>query len=188
LLFKVGSSYEEAENYPILYSGFVDTTMSSPNTLNYPYSYWEYRYIDNARILENSLRMQLNFSDRVLIDGWATYRWNEIKTVDEHGNAVSGNEIPYLPQLEVKLRLQWYFFRNHKLQISGEYVGERFDDVANSIELKNHILVGAMVNFEISRQVNLRFFGNNLLDQDYQIYHTYSAPGINGGAGIEIKL
>lgn len=190
LVLKVNSTYEESENYPILYSSFQDTTIKIVpfQSLSYQYPYWEYRYINNARILENSLRMQLNFSNRFLIDGWATYRWNEIKTVDERGNMVSGNEIPYLPQLEGTLRLQWYFFQHHRLELKGEYVGERFDDVANSIKLKDHVLVSALVNFEIARQVNLRFFGNNLLDQDYQVYHTYSAPGISGGAGIEIKL
>ena len=132
--------------------------------------------------------MELRFSNSVLFDGWATYRWSEIETIDENGNAVSANKIPYLPQLEGMLKLKWYFLRNHRLQISAQYIGERFDDVANSIELRDHILIGALVNFEITRQVNLRFFGNNLLDQDHQVYHTYSAPGISGGAGIEIKL
>lgn len=188
LRFDISSDYSEFENLPVVYSSYIDTSASRPSTLNYVYPYWEYRYINNAKIWENSFRAVLKLPEKFLVEGWLTYRWNEITTNDERGNAVSGNEIPYFPLISALAKIEWHFFENHKLQITGEYAWERFNDVTNSIKLKDYFLIGAMVNFGLTKQISLRFFGNNLLDQRYELFHTYSAPGISGGGGIEIKL
>lgn len=185
--FRLSSTYEQYENYAVLYAGFSDSSTAG-NTLNYPYSYWEFRYVEDAKLLENALRIMVQFPRKVLIDGWLTYRWSELNAVDERDQPVEGNRIPYLPELSSRLKLTWYFFGNHWLQIFGEYGGERFNDVANSTKLSDYVLLDALANFAIARQVNLRFFGRNLLDQDYELYHTYSAPGISGGIGLEIKF
>lgn len=188
LRFDISSDYGEFENFPVLYSSYVDTSISGFLTLNYVYPYWEYRYIDNAKIWESSFRAVLKLPKQFLLEGWLTYRWNEIATNDERGKAVSGNEIPYLPLISALAKIEWYFLANHKLQITGEYAGERFNDVANSLKLKDYFLIGAMLNIALTKQISLRFFGNNLLDQRYELFHTYSAPGVSGGGGIEIKL
>ena len=188
LHFGILSDYSEFENLPVVYSSYVDTSANGFLPLNYIYPYWEYRYINDARIWENSLRAVLRLPQRFLVEGWLTYRWNEIAASDERGTLVSGNEIPYLPVVSIQARIEWHFFENHTLQITGEYAGERFNDVANSVSLKDYLLVGAMVNFGLTDQISLRFFGNNLLDQRYELFHTYSAPGISGGGGIELKL
>lgn len=186
--FYLSSDYGEFENYPVVYSSYIDTSAAGFNTLNHIYPYWEYRYINNARVWENSFRAVLNLPARLLVEGWLTYRWNEITANDERGNAVLGNEIPYLPLVSALAKIEWHFLANHKLQITGEFAGERFNDVANTVKLKDYFLLGAMVNFGITKQLSLRFFGNNLLDQRYELFHTYLAPGISGGGGIEIKL
>lgn len=188
LHFSISSDYSEFENLPVVYSSYVDTSTAGSAPLNYVYPYWEYRYINDARIWENSLRAVLRLPQRFLVEGWMTYRWNEIATNDEGGNPVTGKEIPYLSVVSLQTRIEWYFLGNHKFEITGEYSGERFNDVANSTTLKNYFLVGAMINFELTNQISLRFFGKNLLDQSYELYRTYSAPGISGGGGIGIKL
>ena len=193
LEFAMSSSYSEFENYPILYSSYFDTSavIGPPqvfSSLNYKYPYWEYRYINNAKILENSVGFTYFSPNQFSLGGWLTYRWDEIHTVDEKDSLISGNEIPYLPSLEGNLRFDWFFFNKHRLRISAIYVGEQYNDVENFVKLKDYLLLSASVNFIITEQFTLKFFGNNLLDQDFDLYNTYIAPGISGGAGIEIKF
>lgn len=193
LTLQLSGNYGEFENYPIVYSSYIDSSfIINPSqiisSLQYVYPYWEYRYINDAKILENTFRMTLLLPNKLLLEGWLTYRWNEINGLDERDSPASGNEIPYLPMFSSTMKFEWYFLQKHKLQISGKYVGKRYNDVANLINLKDYFLLGASVDFIIAKQFTLRFFGNNLLDQEYEIFHSYSAPGISGGAGIEIKL
>ena len=193
LTLQISGNYNEFENYPIVYSSYVDSSfIINPqlltSTLQYVQPYWEYRYINDAKIWDNTFRMTLHLPNKILLEGWLTYRRNEFNALDERDSPVSGNEIPYLPVLSSTIKFEWYFLQKHKLQISGKYIGERYNDVANLIKLKDYFLLGASVDFIIAEQFTLRFFGNNLLDQNYELFHSYSAPGISGGAGIEIKL
>jgi outer membrane receptor protein involved in Fe transport len=152
------------------------------------YPYWEYRYVNEAKISENSVGMTFFKPNKFLLEGWIIYRWHEINTVDEQSNIITGSEIPYLPMISSEVKFNWFLFNKHKLQISGKYAGQRYNDVGNLVELKDYFLLNASINLKVTKQFSLRFFGNNLLDQDFEVYHTYIAPGINGGAGIEIKL
>lgn len=191
--FQLSSSYSEFENYPVIYSSYFDTTgvIGPPqvfSTLNYMYPYWEYRYINEAKILENFVGISFLKRNKFLLEGWIIYRWHEMNTLDEHNNAVTGNEIPYLPMISSDVKFNWFLFNKHKLQISGKYVGQRYNDVGNSIKLRDYFLVNASIRIKVAEQFFLRFFGNNLLNHDFEDYHTYIAPGISGGAGVEIKL
>jgi hypothetical protein len=193
LSFQLSSCYSEFENYPITYSSYIDSSIiiipfQPISTLQYSQPYWEYRYVNEAKILENSVGMTFLKRNKFLLEGWIIYRWNEMNTLDEHNNVVTGNEIPYLPMISSDVKFTWFLFNKHRFQISGKYVGQRYNDVGNSIKLKGYFLINASIRLKVTEQFFLRFFGNNLLDQDFEDYHTYIAPGISGGAGIEIKL
>jgi hypothetical protein len=189
LRLQIQSDFKKAESYPIVYSAFYESSSEEPlSTLNFPYPYWEYRYIEDAQIWKNTLQLYWILNEIMSLKGWITYYSSKINTVDSRGNAVSNRNIPYLPQLYSKLDYKWTFYKRHELRIIGEHIGERYDDVANSVKLKSYFLLNVSVKFKLMEYLALNIFGNNLFDETYQIYNTYSAPGITGGAALEFKF
>jgi outer membrane receptor protein involved in Fe transport len=115
------------------------------------------------------------------------HNFSSLKTIDEDGQSVSGNEIPYLPNFNGQLILDWFFMEKNKLRVSGDYVGKRFNEVSNSNQLDSYFLLNAKVDVNLTDFFTIYVYGNNLLDKKYDVYYTYVAPGMNVGAGIRLK-
>lgn len=189
LRLQLQSDFKNTESYPVVYSSYYDSTSGEPSTtLNYQYPYWEYRYIEDAQIWKNTVQIYWTVNEIMSLKGWISYYYSKINTLDSMGNRVSNNNIPYLPQLYSKLDFKWAFYKQHELRIIGEHIGERFDDVANSVKLKSYFLLNVSVKFKIIEYLALKVFGNNIFEETYQIYNTYSAPGITGGTALEFKF
>ena len=85
-------------------------------------------------------------------------------------------------------RLRWYFYRDHYLTLVLNYVGNRYDDLMNSAELKQYLLFNAGLTLKLNENFRLFIEGNNLLDKSYEEYRGFTAPGITGLIGLKLTM
>jgi hypothetical protein len=101
----------------------------------------------------------------------------------EHAN---GNKIPYMPEIIANGTVRIKPFKISEVQISGEYVGRRYNDVSNQDQLDAFFLLNTRV--EVGFHKSFRIFGmvRNVLDKKYERWRGFEAPGLTGIAGIRL--
>jgi outer membrane receptor protein involved in Fe transport len=120
--------------------------------------------------------------------GWINIRNSDIRKASNFSETVEGNKAPYYPNLTVMGRLRWYFYREHFLSFMLNYVGNRYDDVLNTTELKQYLLFNARLDLKLNENFRLFIQGHNLLDKSYEEYRGFTAPGITGILGLKLNM
>lgn len=93
-------------------------------------------------------------------------RFDEL--VDSSGASQAGNRPPDVPELTANL---WghYMFGPWQMSLGARYVGKRFGDNANTLELPAYTVVDAAVSYRFDRSALLRALVRNLGDKTYAI-------------------
>jgi tetratricopeptide (TPR) repeat protein len=105
-------------------------------------------------------------------------RYRHTWTEDTSGGVVDGNELAGLANHEVDVGLAWVHPLQIRAGIVGTYVGPRWADAANLVELDDYFTVGAQVSWEpMKRHWLLALTAENLFDADYDTAFDEPAPG-----------
>jgi outer membrane receptor protein involved in Fe transport len=151
------------------------------------YPGWIYGAIDEVKIQE--LYGKLDWKHEMIeLLGWINIRNSDIRKASNFSETVEGNKAPYYPNLTVMGRLRWYFYREHFLSFMLNYVGNRYDDVLNTTELKQYLLFNARLDLKLNENFRLFIQGHNLLDKSYEEYRGFTAPGITGILGLKLNM
>jgi hypothetical protein len=109
-------------------------------------------------------------------------RWQES---EDRG---SENELPYFPEWQGGVRLDYLDRAGWESFVAVTYVGKRFTDGANATELGGFVVVSARV----ARQLDLRRYLfvaiENVLDREYEVFAGYPASGRRFVAGMEYRF
>lgn len=160
---------------------------SLPAVFNTPtgsYPGWSFSTIEEIDLREAKARFRWNMGEKLVLQGTALFRRSKIRK----GATVAGKSVPYLPDLSAQGILHWKFFRNHRLSLSVNYRGKRYDDLLNQTRLADYLLVSAGVRLVLSQNVFLFVRGVNLLDSEYEQWRGFSAPGVHGFLGLRVVL
>ena len=99
-----------------------------------------------------------------------------LDAVNRSGGPNDGNLLPRRPQQSVNLDLDR---RLGPWLLGGrvDWVGRRFDDLANEVRLDPYTLVSLRAEYALSDSLRLQGRIDNLLDEDYETAAFYNQPG-----------
>lgn len=136
--------------------------------------------IDNAQTtdIDHPTRLILGGNQRVDgvelgVNGHITDRWEIIagytylngKTVASNTPALIGKRLNDVAHNAVNLWTEYYVTDKLELGVGGNYLGERFADLANTAELPSYVLVDAMASYKLNPHVEFRVNVNNLTNK-----------------------
>ena len=152
------------------------------------YPGWIYDTVEETKIWELYGKIDWNVSSQLEILGWANFRQTDIRQAGLQTNVAQGNELPYFPKLAGYGHLRWKFYRDHKITVSAEYTGTRYDDLQNQNQLGDYFLLNTRLDLQLSPNFIFFMGGYNLLNTSYDIYRGFVAPGVTGQAGLKIMM
>lgn len=168
-LFRAGIYYRDAESFivdladPAWAAGEASTVLASGTTRGAEIE-WE-KWIGR------------NLSAGI----WARYTDSEIDDADDL-------EIPYQPEIAGLVRLDYIDKNGYRIGANWTYIGKRYADLANTMELGSY----DFVNLRVARQLNLHtdvfVHVENLLDSDRAFWLNYPARGRDVRAGVEYRF
>jgi hypothetical protein len=174
-----------AENYPaVIYP--ADSLKAEFNSGGYPG--WIMGTLNEVQIQELYGKIDWEIVRGLRFQGWGNYRNSDIRNSSNLEADVIGKEIPYFPRIESSGELIWNFYNKHKASVCLKYTDKRYDDLSNNTELPAYSLLNARLDLQIKRNINFFIVGDNLLDEQYEVFKGFMAPGISGFFGIQFKL
>lgn len=133
---------------------------------------------------------ELEVSARVApgLDVWGSVGYTQTELVDvplgDLSGAVSGNDVPNVPQWTTNAGLQYRLPGsslgmpgNVVSRISHQFVAARAADVANSFDLRSYNIVDAKVAWELA-STEIYAFAYNLLDERYEAWGQSLGPTV----------
>jgi outer membrane receptor protein involved in Fe transport len=88
------------------------------------------------------------------------------------GEPVDGKEAIRAARHSVTSSIAWTMPRWFTAAVEGRYIGSRFDDDVNSVELDEFYLLGLRFNRELGRGVTAHVKIDNLLDEEFEVART----------------
>ncbi|GEM_PF-2904157 len=78
----------------------------------------------------------------------------------------SGNQIIRQPKLSLSIRPTYYWGdANHSVYFSAHYMGKRYQDAANMVELAQYSVISAGVQYHLTEQIQVRLNISNLTNE-----------------------
>jgi hypothetical protein len=160
----------------------------TPPHFSYFLSYpgWKYGVIGEIELNEFKSKLDWQVIPQLNILAGFSLRNSKVKRFKNSMEHAEGNKVPYLPEIIANGSVRIKPFKISEIQISGEYVGKRYDDVSNLNQLDAFFLLNTRV--EIGFFKGIRIFGmvRNILDKKYERWGGFEAPGITGISGIRL--
>jgi len=92
----------------------------------------------------------------------------------------SGNTPPEVPEVAVNATLRWAPDERFGLSTSLRYVGRRFMDQANTLEMPDYLVVDVGANVNLTDSLTLGLHAYNLFDKDYALASNYDTQWLLG--------
>lgn len=96
----------------------------------------------------------------------------------------SSKNVPYLPILNTKIVYKYNVNENFYTNLFLNYVGSKFADIENKVEIPAYINLGLDVNYKYDEKMNLFIKFDNILNQEIYIWNKYKERGIFVSLGI----
>ncbi len=147
------------------------------NMVDWDSATWKYKNIDNVQTKGIELEASFKAAENLTLSANYTYT----KTKDED----TGKELARRPKSQAGFDLNWMFLEKANVNLSGSYVGARWDDSANTRKMKAYTKVDLYGSYDLNE--DLQVFGRieNLFDKTFEQIHGYAGAGISGYAGIK---
>ncbi|KKJ75818.1 hypothetical protein WH95_16460 [Kiloniella litopenaei] len=94
----------------------------------------------------------------------------------------SGNRVPYAPDQTYNLSADYLLPISSipgelSIQAGGRYIGKTYFDEANTITQSGYMLFDASATWDVTENVSLKVFGENLTDKNYRVSAFDFGPG-----------
>jgi len=98
------------------------------------------------------------------------------------------NEVPYTPMLKVRFDYRRKFFEKVFLNAFAEYIGKRYADAENRVQLDAYNNLGLLVEYSISNLWFASFEIQNLLNSNVMVWNNYKERGLNFKFNLTYKF
>jgi vitamin B12 transporter len=115
----------------------------------------------------------------------ANYSWTDARN-DVAGNANFGRFLARRPRRQANVSADWTWAKL-TTGVAVRYVGESFDDAANTVRLKGYALVDLRASYPVARSLELYGRVENLTDQAYETTHGYGTTGRAAYLGLRAR-
>ncbi len=83
------------------------------------------------------------------------------------------NNIPYRPEIQVPLSLNYMFDRETKLSLTSTWVGPRVATLETQEKLGSYLQINATISRKLSKVITLYATANNITNQEYDYWQGY---------------
>ncbi len=185
LNLQILSRYSEMKNYLAIVAP-SDSLRAVFTGGGYPG--WIYGILDRVKIQEVYVKLDWVMKSKLKMLSWLNWQQSDIRQADYFSPTILGNQIPYFPSISAHAELRWNFYRQHELKLWGDYVGSRYDDLENQVEVKSYGLVNTSLHLYLGKGFWFFISGQNLFDTRYQEFRGFTAPGITGIMGLRLTM
>jgi len=97
-------------------------------------------------------------------------------------------EVPYTPLIKVRLDFRRKFFEKVFWNAFAEYIGKRYADTENQIQLDAYNNIGFLIEYSISHLWFASFEIQNLLNSNVMVWNNYKERGLNFKFNLTYKF
>lgn len=157
--------------------------VATARCLQQPQGYYENLQRSKARGYE--LSIQAPITPSLSFDA----NYTRLEAVNRSpGSSNFGNDLPRRARDMVNARLTYRWPMALTTTLAAQYVGRRFDDAQNSIELGAYTLVDLRAAYRLSETLELYGRIENLFDEDYETAYRYGTIGRGVYLGVRVTL
>ncbi|HTK35938.1 MAG TPA: TonB-dependent receptor [Caulobacteraceae bacterium] len=120
------------------------------------------------------------------VDLQANYSWTDARN-DVAGGVNFDRFLARRPQHQANVSAGRTWPGRLTTTVAVRYVGESFDDAANTVRLKGYTLVDLRASYPLSKGLELYGRVENLTDQAYETVHNYGEPGRTAYLGLRAR-
>lgn len=100
--------------------------------------------------------------------------------------STNGKLLPGRAHESLKMTTDWYPSSSLHVGINAQYIGQRYNDTANTIETGDYAIFGTVLNYALTSNVDLYAKIDNMFDRYYQNVDGYATAGRSGYFGVKI--
>lgn len=172
----------QADN-EIRYNGCSFGTTDPLCTVNGVGRWGYYRNVQKTEAQGVELIGRVDLTERLNLS--ANYTWTDAKSAS---GATDGKRLTRRPEHMANFAADYAFAFGLKTGVAVRYVGETFNNDANTVKVDAYTLVDLRASYPIND--NLEVYGRieNAFDEDYQTVLNYGAPGQGVFGGVRVRF
>lgn len=172
----------QADN-EICYNGCSFGTTDPLCTVNGVGRWGYYRNVQKTEAQGVELIGRVDLTERLNLS--ANYTWTDAKSAS---GATDGKRLTRRPEHMANFAADYAFAFGLKTGVAVRYVGETFNNDANTVKVDAYTLVDLRASYPIND--NLEVYGRieNAFDEDYQTVLNYGAPGQGVFGGVRVRF
>lgn len=124
------------------------------------------------------------FGDQLTLSG--NYTWTDAQNAS--GGTFDGKQLVRRPENMANLTATWLWTPDVATSASLRYVGETFNNEANTVVVDAYTLVDARASWQVNETIELFGRIENLFDEDYQTVLGYGTPGRGAFVGLRARF
>ncbi|WP_312163828.1 TonB-dependent receptor domain-containing protein [Phenylobacterium sp.] len=117
----------------------------------------------------------------------ANYTWTDTQN-DSPGNVNRGKQLARRPEHQANIQATYTWANKASLGGSIRYVGDSFDNAANSYVLQSYTLLDLRASYPLNDTFELYGRVENAFDDDYETTRNYGSPGRGLYAGVRARF
>ncbi len=159
----------QQEQLPVVYSA-----VSAPDSLS---PLWWIRFDGKGKTVSHTLASRFDPGNRFQLRAAATFTFASLETHPQQ-------QIPYVPRFNASFQGKWQFTPRLAFRLALRYIGTRYNDIFNRQILSPYLLLNAEGIIHLTNRWKIQVWGKNLLNQNYEQWRNFTAPGIHFGATV----
>lgn len=124
--------------------------------------------------------------DRLTVS--ANYTWTDAEAVKAADPKHNGKRLTRRPEHMGNLHVDYAWAFGLKTGVGVRYVGETFNDAANTVKVDAYTLVDLRASYPINDTLEVYGRIENAFDEDYQTVLNYGAPGRGVFGGVRVRF
>nr|WP_312294077.1 TonB-dependent receptor [Brevundimonas diminuta] len=124
--------------------------------------------------------------DRLTVS--ANYTWTDAEAVKAADPKHNGKRLTRRPEHMGNLHVDYAWAFGLKTGVGVRYVGETFNDAANTVKVDAYTLVDIRASYPIDDHLEVYGRIENAFDEDYQTVLNYGAPGRGVFGGVRVRF
>ncbi|MBD3841771.1 MAG: TonB-dependent receptor, partial [Campylobacterales bacterium] len=97
-----------------------------------------------------------------------------LKYINQSAKNGDGKDLQRREKEKLNFSADYFGIKAFNFNLNGEYVGERYDDLAKTKPTGKYTVLNTVVNYEYKRNLNLYLKINNITDKNYQEVDGYA--------------
>ncbi len=144
---------------------------------------WQPYNIGEASICGAEAEADIQFTSCISGDVCYTYL-----SARDKGDTYYDKHIRHKPSHKIGLGLRYKSNFGFAVRLGADYTGSVYSDRANTAELDDYLLLSTRLSQDIKNLGEVFIVGQNLLDEEYQLYEGYPMPGLSVTGGLKMMF